>query len=188
MTGYEAYKLYLALKNHFNSAGYDFFKYNGKGSGSTASFDKRKDKIFFDKLAKHRDPKELIIANLVKNPKYWVRDLAYSEEAEQNYLNWIKRQQSLTYLISSDLSKLDENFNDNFIVKKNEHPYLLRLYCSGTISTETLCVLVDLTGCYKHWSTNLKGDPVWEEIGLLIKKYTPFIKYDREKLKKIMVD
>lgn len=186
MTSYEAYKLYLALRNHFNTSGYDFFKYAGKASGSSTSFEKRKDKFFFEKLAKHRDPQGLMVANFVRTPKVWVRDLAYSEESERRYLDWIKRQQSLTYTVSSDLSKLDDDFNENFTVRQNEHPLLLRLYSAETVSPETLCVLVDLTKCYSHWNKALHGDPVWDEVGLFIRKYIPFVKYDKEKVKTII--
>ena len=30
MTGFEVYKMYLALKNHFTKDKYDYQKYNGK--------------------------------------------------------------------------------------------------------------------------------------------------------------
>ena len=30
MTGFEVYKMYLALKQHFTKPDYDFWKYNGK--------------------------------------------------------------------------------------------------------------------------------------------------------------
>jgi hypothetical protein len=182
------YKDYLALRNHFNSPGYDYFKYNGKVSGSIDSFNKRKDKFFFEKMAKHRDAHNLMLANFIQNPKCWIRELAYDDSSEQIYLDWLKRSQSLTYVISGDLKKLDEKFDENFIVRDNQHPILLKLFCSDSISTETLCVLVDISRCFKHWDKELNGDVVWDDIKLLIKKYTPFIKYDREKIQKILID
>ena len=185
MTPFEVYVDYLALRNHFNQSNYDYHKYNGKvSSGNRNSFEKRKDQLFFQKLAKHSDPHNLMLANFVSNPKSWVRDLAYSPEAERVYLEWAKRQQALSYTVRRDLDKLDEVFNDNFVVKPNEHPPLLRLYSSSTITPETLCVLVDLTGCYGYWQQNLKDDPLWKSAGLFIRKYTPFLKYDKGKIKK----
>ena len=59
MTGYEAYKEYLALKNHFTLDNYDYIKYNGRVSASESSFLKRKDKFFFTKLGKKFDGEEL---------------------------------------------------------------------------------------------------------------------------------
>jgi T4 gene Gp59 loader of gp41 DNA helicase/T4 gene Gp59 loader of gp41 DNA helicase C-term len=188
MTPFETYKDYLSLKNHFNSHGYDYFKYKGKVSGSIDSFNKRKDKFFFEKVAKHRDAHNLMLANFIQNPKCWIRELAYDESAEQIYLDWLKRGQSLTYVVSGDLKKLNEKFDENFIVRDNQHPILLKLFCSNSISVETLCVLVDISRCFKHWDKELNGDVVWDNIKLLIKKYTPFIKYDREKIQKILID
>ena len=40
----------------------------------------------------------------------------------------------------------------------------------------------------KYFNKNLKDEPIWEEIELKIKKYTPFIQYNEEKLKKIVLD
>jgi len=188
MTPFETYKEYLALKNHFTTSGYDYFKYNGKGSGSLQSFEKRKDKLFFEKLSKHPDPKGLMISNFSRSSKVWVRDLAYSEESQQIYLDWLKRSQSILYNLKLDLKHLDTDFNSNFIVPDNEHPNLLKLYLSDMISIESFCILVDITSCYTYWTKKLANDPLWDEIALYIRKYTPFIKYDKKKAKELLID
>jgi hypothetical protein len=188
MTSFEVYKDYLALKNHFNLLGYNYFRYNSKITANLESFNKRKDKFLFEKVAKHRDAHNLMLANFIQNPKCFIREIAYDESAEQIYLDWLKRSQSLTYMIAGDLKKLNKTFNENFIVRDNQHPILIKLFCSDSISPETLCVLVDISRCLKHWDKELNDDVVWNEIKLLIKKYIPFIKYDREKIKKLLVD
>ena len=45
MEAYEAYKIYHALKLHFNSD-YDYTKYNGKAKVTVDSYLKRKDRTF----------------------------------------------------------------------------------------------------------------------------------------------
>ena len=50
--GYNAYKTYVALKNHFTSDSYDYFKYKGKARVKEETFLKRKDKFFFEKIEK----------------------------------------------------------------------------------------------------------------------------------------
>lgn len=187
MTPLEVYKDYLALRNHFTSSTYDYFKYQGKSSGSASSFEKRKDKFFFEKIAKHRDPHNLMLSNFSKTPKVWARDIAYSEACEQTYLGWLKRMQSLPYTVRSDCSHLNEHFDTNFIVEKNQHPNLLRVYCADLVSAETLCILIDLTGCMKHWDS-MQGDVIWDEVGLFVRKYTPFINYNRQKVRDEVVD
>ena len=50
MEAFQAYKTYVAIKNHFTSKTYDFFKYNGRTKASRSTFEKRNDKYFFSKL------------------------------------------------------------------------------------------------------------------------------------------
>jgi len=188
MNPYDCYREYLGLKNHFSKPDYDYFKYNGKMRANPASFQKRKDKIFFEKLAKHPEVHDFLVANLADNNKLWIRDLAYTPEPEQTYQTWKKRQQSLGYTFKNEIEKLETPFNNNFICREGEHPVLFRLYLSGSICLETLCILLDLTGAKKHWDSKMKYDPVWDEYSLRVKKYTPFIVYDKDKYRKIVLD
>ena len=47
--GFDAYCLYLAINNHFNTESYDFFKYNGKVPVKLPAFLKRNDKYHLEK-------------------------------------------------------------------------------------------------------------------------------------------
>ena len=51
MDAFDAYKIYIALKSHFNSD-YDINKYNGKTSVSLDSFLKRSDRSFFGRVGR----------------------------------------------------------------------------------------------------------------------------------------
>ena len=187
MTPFEAYKLYIAIKNHFNSKSYDFFKYQGKNKLTYSSFEKRKDKIFFSKIAKHTDLQNFLLASFIKDSKIWVRQLAYSEIAEQNYQQWIKAQQALTYIFKQDISKLDD-LNKCLKIEDNSHPELLRLFLQNQITLETLCIILELSGAKKYWDNTLDYDPVWDNLKLKVEKYIPFIKYDKVKFKQICLD
>ncbi len=189
MSAFECYKEYLALKNHFSSPNYDYFRYNGKLKVNSTSFDQRKDKLFFQKLAKHPDVHNFLVANLSKNDKAWIKELAYSDDAERVYKDWLKRNQSLTYVVKNDLSQLDSPFDGNFIVSKTQsHPRLLQLYLGGHVTLETMCILLDITKAKKHWDSKMEFDPIYDEVRKKIEKYTPFIKYDKDKMKKIVLD
>lgn len=188
MSAFDCYKEYLALKNHFTKPDYDYFKYNGKVRSNVDSFEKRADKFFFQKLAKHPDVRNFLVANFSENEKAWIRNLAYNESAEQVYKNWLKRQQSLSYLFKQELSKLDTNFNNNFACKENEHPLLLRKFLGNEVSLETLCLLLEFTGAKKHWDSKMQYDLVYDTIKTKIEKYSPFIKCDKDKLRKVVLD
>ena len=46
MTGFEVYKMYLALKQHFTKEKYDYHKYRGKVRASEDAFEQRHDRYF----------------------------------------------------------------------------------------------------------------------------------------------
>lgn len=187
MTSFETFKLYIALKNHFTLKTYDYFKYNGKTRTSQKSFEKRNDKFFFQKLSKHNDILGFLVSNLIVNSKSWIKDLTYNEQSEKIYKDWLKRNQSLTYIFKSDLKKLDDDFNSNFIIQENNHPKILKLFLSNEISLESFCILLDITTAKKYFDKSLKNDIIWNDISILIEKYMPFIKYDKENYKKILL-
>lgn len=187
MTAFDCYKDYVALKSHFTKPGYDYFKYNGKMKLNYNSFEKRKDKIFFEKLAKHSDPHGVIVSNLVQNSKAWIRDIAYGEHANKIYVDWLKKQQSLMYMFKEELGQLFPDFDRNFMVEGN-HPHLMKLYFAGKVSIETMVILVDLSGCFKYWNSKLEYDPIAEDVLIKLSKYKPFVEFDRDKAKKIVLD
>ena len=59
MMASDAYRCYLALKNHFTKEKYDYHKYRGKVRATNAAFYKRKDRFWFEKFARQKDDKEI---------------------------------------------------------------------------------------------------------------------------------
>lgn len=184
MTPFECYTTYLALKQHFTSD-YDYHKYHGKVSASVDSFNTRRDRFFFEKLAKHNDPTGFLLANIISDSGVYIRDLVYNQEAKDRYLRWLKRKESMTYLFSNEIGQLKDDFNNNFLCNSG-HPFVIRLFLAEKISLETLCILCDLSGCMKYWRKQLKGDVIYEDIELLVKKYTPFLSYDNKRFKEVV--
>ena len=184
---FDVYICYLALKRHFTSS-YDYFKYNGKVNARIDAFENRKDKFFFFKLAKRKDYKDFLIANLVANPEVWIGDLVDSETANDNFMQWSKRQQSLSYVFGNELDELDEDFNTNFVVEDGQYPRVLSLYNMKRVSIETLVILNDLTKCFKYWDKAINDTIVYPSINNIVKTYGPFLNYDKVKMRKICLD
>jgi len=187
MTGFDVYRTYLALKQHFTKEGYDFTRYGGRTNAKASTFESRKDRYYFEKLSKQRDPTGYIIANLIDDVRIWPGELV-SDAAERKYRDWLKRNQSLSYNFSQDLSKLEQSFDDNFRVSDGRHPEIIKLYLRKEICIETLIILMHLTGCYARWNKVMEHDPIWKNLSLKIRKYQPFMKYDLDKFKKITLD
>ena len=60
MNPLECYKVYMAIRLHFISKSYDYFKYNGKVKASNDSFYKRRDKYRFDHLCRQYNEKNIM--------------------------------------------------------------------------------------------------------------------------------
>ena len=191
-TGFAAFALYNAIKLHFTSDSYDYFKYNGKTNVSKQSFMVRKDKYQFYRLSRKYnlvELKDFYVANFLQGDK-WVGDML-NVDGEEVYKNWQKRQQSLTYTFENDimylLDKVDKP-DDLLLVKSNEFPKLLQYLMSGSISIETVIILDDIMKFIPMWNKQIYDDIVWPEWHRKIEKYTPFIQYDKEKFLHILKD
>ena len=120
MTGYETFGLYQALKLHFTTDSYDFFKYNGKTNVSVSAFENRKDKYHFYKLSRkypdHDDMVNFIVANFVEDESSWVGTLL-QENAEVNFRKHQKVIQSLSYTFENECRNIfDGVSNPNDII------------------------------------------------------------------------
>ena len=185
MTPFETFKTYNALKAHFDSD-YDYIKYNGKlAYANPTAFEKHKYQFY--KVAKHKDAENFMLANFVSNNISWVGDLT-TDKADSVYLNWIKRQQAITYIFTEDCHKLLTNFNENFIVKSGQRPHALKLYFQNQISIETLIILNDICNFFPHWNKSITETVIWPTLYKKCVKYKPFFRYDTAKCKKIMRD
>ena len=179
------------MKSHFTNRKYDFFKYGGKSRATMASFNKRKDKYWFEKTSRKYSDKEVLdflLSNFVSanNPEnLWIGEIINS--GERTYAEWMKRQQSLTYLFKEQSNELLSNkkLNEVFDCSNNKHPIVLKKYLGGEISLETLMILEKVFSFVKNFDKKLT-DPVWETVSLKIKKYTPFININVFPYKKIL--
>lgn len=179
MNSFEAYVLYLALKQHFRDKSYDFFRYSGKVSASVSSFEKRYDRYAFTKLSKHRDPKGLVLANLLINRNVTAQECV-SQQGQQNYLEWARKNQSISYLFSEELKVLDKDFKSNFTIKNGSIPKIMHLFFEKKISLETFVIILDSTGVLTYYDNKLGTNTLWNDISFLVKKYIPFIEYDKK--------
>lgn len=189
MDGFEAYKQYLALKNHFTTKSYDYFKYNGAIKAKRESFDVRKDKYFFQKLSKRKDITDFLVSLFVYGKKdAWIGDMVRNEENEQLYKEWQRVKESLTYVFMSDIEKFNDDLISSFIVNEGQHPHALKLLLRNEIHLETFIIMNDIMRFTSAWNREITDQIIWPEVRLKCKKYHPFLTYDREKLKNIVVD
>ena len=193
MDGYKAYRYYLAIKLHFTTDKFDVFQNRGNVKGTREAFNARNDRYIFEKLAqKHSDDKE-IIQFFVSNFAYGNDTAIYAgQEAEDKFMQWNKRKQSITKIFVDDLATLLTHIETNrlkhsaiFEFTENEYPVALKMFVGGKISIETLRIIDDFTDILEKWNQNLSVKYIWDNEMRRIKKLTGFVKYDKIKIEKI---
>ena len=190
VTPFETYRTYLSMKSHFTNPKFDFFKYGGKSRATVTSFNKRKDKYWFEKTSRKYSDQEIVdflLSNFINatNPQnLWIGEIINS--GDRTYAEWMKRQQSLTYLFKEQLNELllENNLDEVFNCSKG-HPLLLKRYLGGEISLETLTILEKVFSFVENFNKKLT-DPVWETVSMKINKYKPFLNINVFQFKKVL--
>ena len=182
MTPFESFQIYLAIKQHFTSTNYDCFKYNFKVKTQAANFDSRKDKYHFTKLAKQSDVLEYCVSNmLASNGQRWIGDFEPGcHVTRQMFL------QSLTYKFQDQLKTIG-NIDDAVKVINGQYPQLLYMYLQDKVRPETIIILNDIADFFPYWDKRLANNPLWEEQKKTFEKYRPFVRYDKNKFKDLVV-
>ena len=182
--GFTAYRDYLAIKRHFTSS-YDYFKYNGKVNVSQDNFMSRRDAYQFQRLSRKRDYQNLILSNILVNPKIWVGGLL-EDSANSVHMEWKKRTDSITRHMQDSLSELNDDFKTNFVSIDGQYPHIIDLYLRKELSLEVITILTSLTNSSDYWQKTVVDKVVFPDIIKKIDKYHPFLVYSPEKLKKVI--
>jgi hypothetical protein len=190
MMPFDAYKQYLSLKNHFTKEKYDYHKYCGKSRATVKSFYKRKDRFWFEKLARNKSDREVVeffVSNFVTctDPgKLWIGEMI--REGEGRYTSWKRRTQSLSYVFKQEMESVlaNRDINDAF-ASLNGHSPILKGYLSGDVSLETMVICDKILGYRTDYDKKLT-DPVWETVSMRMRKYSPFLNIDVFHYKKIL--
>ena len=190
MTPFDAYKTYLAMKSHFTKPNYDYFKYAGKSRASIESFNKRKDKYWFERISRQKEDEEVkafFVSNFVSNDNpstIWIGEMI--REGETNYKDWIRRNQSLKYIFTEQSSEMLSEYNLNSLLDcSSQHPPILKKFLSGKICIETITIWDKIFLFSSNFDKKLL-DPVWEIVSLKIKKYSPFLNINVNDYKEVL--
>lgn len=193
---FEAYRMYVSLKAHFNSKKFDYK--HGKLNLTVRNFESRKDRYFFEKLSKkyhEEDLLEFMVSQYVGGGQLWIGNML-SEEAHAVHMQRMKRVQSLTYTVSAEIKKLWETSGENIekfskMFDQSESGVYAPIFSSllqKKICPETFLILDNLLRFTKRWTIATDGDPVWEEVGRPLQKYNVFLKIENraDEFKKII--
>ena len=193
MDEFSVYKMYLALKLHFTTENYDVIAQRGRVRASRAAFAKRKDLYSIKKVSKTYSDEEVanfLVANFTSGDRWGGM---FDSEAGERYNEWKKRIESLGYIFTNDLDRLIEEldasnmtFADVFKITKAQHPYIIKAFMRKTITLETLVILEKLEPFLDKFDSEISDKIIWPDISRLMRKYKPFLRFDREKFDAIL--
>ena len=178
MKPFEVYRLYLALKLHFTTPGYDITKTKGAVKANYESFLRRKDLTSIRKLArdyKRSEVIELLVSNFIVDECANIFDSQFTA----NYKKWLTTQQRMLYNFNTDLDNILFRMEKDQVksaMNEGTHPLIFRMYMGRDVNLETLVMLEKL----RPFVSKYKDDFVLESVCLLISKYKPFVRFDKD--------
>ena len=191
MTGFEVYKTYLAIKLHFTKDDYNYFTFNGKSRASESSFEKRKDRYFFKKLATKFDRESIVeffVSHFVVDSNIWIGDISVYNS--KTYTMWKRKIQSMSNTFMNDIDYLLSicPFEDIFKSNSGQHPYLIQAHMGDRVTLETMVILNLLLNYIPDFDKSIKEPVVWPTVKKKVVKYAPFLSVDKNKYKSILME
>lgn len=175
--------LFKSLKLHFTTEKYDYNKYSGKVSGDTIAnkqkFMHNKQRYFFARLGKHKDPVNLLVANFVHNPKCYITDVV-DDSGLARYDELVARNASRYYRLEQDLKKFT-SVKELLLI--SDYPAIIDQYISEEITPESIVLIDSVTKILDKIDDQCH--PLVEKHLLKLRKYRSFVKVDTDKVKTI---
>ena len=210
-TGYEAFSIWWPMYVWFNKdclhTKDDFIRIRKRGSKLTYyNHLKQKDnqerhELLVEWERKYSTTSEIMDA-FVSN--FILGDMhggLWNLESDQNFKDWKKRIQSMTYMFREDVEKLIKDSNEDnqfFLSVDGKEPLLSNYGIMKEIGIETYIILNTLYGCSKGHDDFYKkeggggGDkylnPEWVVFKRSVERYSLFLNIDYDKYKMEMVD
>lgn len=178
MTAFEVYKLYTALRLHFTYAKYDITVTKGRMANLRDAFDKKNDTKYMYKLASEYSRKEIIdilVANFITGES---TANIYTGNFVDNYKKFLTNRKRMLYNLDTDLDNILFRMEKEKIkssCKEGQHPLIFRMYMGGDIHLESLVIMEKIYPYVEDYKT----DFVLEHLCLLITKYKPFVRFDK---------
>ena len=192
--GLSVYRLYLMVKGHFNGR-YDIIKYKWVMRIPTKTYEKRRDKYFFERLSEKYTLGELyriFVANMIANPDAWVGEIS-GADALQFYRQHQGKLDRASYIFKEDIENLkyfcqkkDIQFKDLFNDSKGQ-PLIFKMLQQEIISYETF-LLIEAAGRFiGRMNTSLADDIVWIEYRKRIEGYQKLLTIDSAEARNILI-
>ena len=192
INSFQSYKLYLILVNAFKK-GYDPVKYSWKIRVQQNSFEKRKDKYFFEKIQKSFDifeQQKIFMVNLLANQDQWIGDML-NQDSIMFYRKYMSRFNDLSILLKEDLQNLilfckskGRMFKSLFLIEDNKEPMIFKLLQNDSNQYETFILLDSYFNIIEMLDESKNF--IWDQYSVRIKAYKNLFVIDKLEVIKIL--
>ena len=179
-----AYKIYTALRLHFttDSSNYDIRKGiipKTPKNGIQEKFQKRLG-MLIDRYNSDEQLVNYFVSNFLSGDAWGG---LFNDDGHNVYLEWQRKQDSLKYNFEQEVEVISKYIPELDMLwdVSDSHPPILRAYFGKVCSLETLVILNKLYRFRTKLDEKLNTDPTWNSTSILIKKYSPFLKVEKEK-------
>lgn len=179
--------MYVAIKQHFTSKSYDYFKYEGRVRVDETNYEVRKDRYQFHKLSRQRDPSLLLISNFAEGNVKWVGDL-FTDDAKAVYNEWASYNEAVKFHFSRDCATVVPDLATNCKVTDGQHPPLLKMVLQKEVRLQSLIILNDLLDFFPTWDSKINDNIIWPKLRTKCLKVKPFLEFDRAICKKVFLE
>ena len=189
MDALETYVTYMALKQHFTSKGYDYFRSNGRVRVKPETFYKRNDRWLFTKIGEKYTDEEVVeyfLSNFVNGDSYGG---LYISDGSTVHIEWKKRMQSITYRFTSEVTDLINSvshFDKLFIISDGRDPMILKSFYREDVSAETFVIMNHILDFFPQFTRELDDTYRWPDIEKRCLKYVKFLDIDIHKYTTIL--
>lgn len=192
--GYSAYKLYLMVKGHFNNR-YDCIKYNWTMRISPKTYEKRRDKYFFERMATKYNLGELyriFVANMLANSDAWVGEIS-GADALQFYRQHMGKLERASYIFKEDIENLVDFCDKKGILFINlfdcskGQPLIFKMLQQEIISYETFLIINKAANFINKFNAAMSDDIVWIEYRKRIEGYDKLLDINNVEAKTLLV-
>lgn len=181
LSGYQACKLFMNIRNHFAKENFDVFTSNGIRY-TEESYEKRPDKRFFETLAHEYASGDLgyyFMSNLQAGAKHpsEMMDITYREyKAKMHKIERLLETDCA--LIQSYMLQQNLKFNDFFVSTTGGLPIAIQMLNGKLINIESVCLINEVFDGFiiDRMDKQITDRFVWDGIRLNILKYSPWLK------------
>lgn len=175
----------MSVKLHLFTESYDIFKYNKKVSVTEDTFNSRRDKYIFGKLANlihYEEGYQFFTSQFI------YRDLVTPASIENNFPlaskvfeRWKKNIANMYENYDDDLKYIAKNceydWKNCFVTDGIDYPLLFKMVMGQKIHAETYSILIDL---FQYNPIALRDDMLYKGLNLKYRKYNMMLNCDKK--------